>query len=164
MRHTPSTLRRVRLTAGAVVVVVASFGALAACSSDDDSTTATTVDAAQNYCDAWSSLISAFEAYDEIDIVNGGLDSVRSYFDELETAARQLAEAADAQLEPAVDAFTTSLDDLGTALTSSSLPVDRRDQVRAATEAVDSAWNDLVEAAKAGCPSVTATTVDADAA
>lgn len=156
---------RSRLIVSAAAVVLVSLGALAGCSSSEETAaTTTTANTRQQYCDAWAGLISAFEAYDEIDVVNGGLDSVRSYFDDLDSAAQQLAEASDAQLQPKVDAFTTALDNLGTTLTSSSLPVDRREQVRAAADQVDTAWNDLVEAFKAGCPSVTATTVDASAA
>lgn len=154
-----------RLIGSVAAVVLLSLGALAGCSNDGDTAaTTTTVDTRQQYCDAWSGLISAFEAYDEIDVVNGGLDSVRTYFDGLDTAAQTLADSADAQLKPKVEAFTTALDNLGTTLTSSSLPVDRRQQVRAAAAQVDMAWNDLVEAFKAGCPSVTATTVDASVA
>ena len=164
MRHSPQHRSR-RIVCSAAIVAV-SLGALVGCSSDDDTTatTTTTVDTRKEYCDAWGGLIDAFEAYDEIDVVNGGLDSVRTYCDALDSAAQQLADAADAQLQPKVDAFTTALDDLGTTLTSSSLPVDRREQVRAAADQVDTAWNDLVEAFKAGCPSVTADTVDASAA
>jgi hypothetical protein len=38
-----------------------------------------------------------------------------------------------------------------TTLTSTDLPVDRREEVRAATEAVDAAWNDLLVKADADC-------------
>jgi hypothetical protein len=160
----PQPHSRSRLIVSSAAVVLVSLGALAGCSNDDTAATATTVDTGQQYCDAWAGLISAFEAYDEIDVVNGGLDAVRTYFDDLDTAARQLAEASDAQLQPKVEEFTTALDNLGTTLTSTSLPVDRREQVRAAAADVDTAWNDLVDAFKADCPSVTATTVDASAA
>jgi hypothetical protein len=133
------------------------------CSGGDDEDAAgstTAQEPSQEYCDAWSDLIAAFEAYEEIDIVNGGLDSVRTYFDDLEQAAAALQVAAGAQLGDEVDAFTVALDELGTTLTSTSLPVDRSDLVSAATDAVDVAWNDLVAAFSAGCPSVTATTVE----
>jgi hypothetical protein len=160
----PQPHSRSRLIVSSAAVVLVSLGALAGCSNDDTAATATTVDTGQQYCDAWAGLISAFEAYDEIDVVNGGLDAVRTYFDDLDTAARQLAEASDAQLQPKVEEFTTALDNLGTTLTSTSLPVDRREQVRAAAADVDRTWNDLVDAFKADCPSVTATTVDASAA
>jgi hypothetical protein len=160
----PQPHSRSRLIVSSAAVVLVSLGALAGCSNDDTAATATTVDTGQQYCDAWAGLISAFEAYDEIDVMNGGLDAVRTYFDDLDTAARQLAEASDAQLQPKVEEFTTALDNLGTTLTSTSLPVDRREQVRAAAADVDTAWNELVDAFKADCPSVTATTVDASAA
>lgn len=132
---------------------------LGACSSDGEDTAATTtVDTAAAYCDAWTGVISAFEAYDEIDVVAGGTDSIQTYFDDLDAAATQLADAADAQLAPAVDAFTTALDDLGTTITSPDLPVDRREEVQAAADDVDAAWNQMVAAFEAGCPDVTATT------
>jgi hypothetical protein len=156
---------RFRRAVAAAAVIVLTFGAAASCSDDsDESAATTTVDARQEYCDAWAGLITAFQAYDEVDVVNGGLDSVRAYFDDLDAAAQQLDAAADAQLQPPVDAFETALDNLGTTLTSTSLPVDRREQVQAAAEQVDTAWNDLVEAFKADCPSVTADTVDVSAA
>jgi hypothetical protein len=151
--------RRFRTPVAAVAALLA-LGTIAGCSSETNTAaTTTTASPSQQYCDAWSGLITSFQAYDQIDVVQGGIDSVRTYFDNLKTAAKKLADTSDAQLEPAVDSFNAALDNLGTTLTSSSLPVDRRAQVRAAADQVDTAWNDLVDAFKAGCPSVTATTV-----
>ncbi len=160
----PASFRR--RVAGCLVCLTVMTGIAAGCSDGDDETaaTTTTADSGQAYCDAWADLIAAFEAYDQIDVVNGGLDSVRTYFDDLDVAAQTLETAVSEQLGDEVDAFTTALDDLGTTLTSPSLPVDRREQVRAAAAEVDTAWNDLVAAFKADCPSVTASTVDASAA
>lgn len=142
------------------VALVGATAALAGCSSSSDrAATTTTADRAAAYCDAWSGVITAFQAYDEIDLLAGGTDSVRTYFDDLDAAVQQLADAADRQLAPAVESFTASLDELGTTLTSGDLPVDRRQQVRDAADRVDAAWNELVAAFEAGCPSVTATTV-----
>ena len=121
-------LRRSRRLILAAIIVGLAFAALAGCGGDDDSAaTTTTVDVRAQYCDSWAELITAFEAYDEIDVVEGGLDSVRTFFDDLDAAAQALADAADDQLQPSVDAFTASLDDLGTTLASSSMPVDRRE-------------------------------------
>jgi hypothetical protein len=149
--------------AAVLLCVVLLTSATAGCSNDDESSSTTTADTRQVYCDAWADLINAFEAYDDIDIINGGIDSVRTYFEDLDAAATTLEGAATDQLGVETQAFTDAVDDLGTTLVSSSLPVDRRAQVRDAAEAVDTAWNDLVAAFAAGCPSVTADTVDADA-
>ena len=157
MTATRNPHRRV-MAVGLACLAMLSFTAVA-CSSGGNADVTTTTDVRQVYCDAWAGLITAFKAYDEIDIVNGGLDSVRSYFDDLDAANQTLDAAASDQLEGEIVAFTDALDNLGSTLTSPSLPVDRRTQVQEASVAVDTAWNDLVAALTADCPSVTAPTV-----
>lgn len=152
-----SRARRSLVSLALAVALVAPL-ALAGCSSDGEDAASTTTDAAAAYCDAWSGVITAFEAYDQIDVVSGGTDSIQTYFDDLDAALTGLADAADAQLTPAVDSFTSALDELGTTITSPDLPVDRRAEVQAAADQVDAAWNELVAAFEAGCPGVTATT------
>ncbi len=149
------TARRLLLLGAAALLPL---GAVA-CSSDSDSGSPGTTTASQAYCSAWSDLVTAFGQYDQIDIINGGMDSVRSYFDQLESAAQDLQSSSDSLIGPKVEAFTTSLEDLGTTLTSPSLPVDRTAQVRQAKGAVDDAWNELVGTVKTSCPDVTASTV-----
>jgi len=157
--HVPTrTRRRAALATAVVVALTLTTGA---CSSAGDSAATTTTSAAAAYCGAWEDFITAFEAYEQIDLLAGGTDSIRTYFDDLDAAGQALADAADAQLAPAVDDFTTALDDLATTVTSGDLPVDRRAEVRAAADDVDAAWNDLVAAFEGGCPDVTATTVAA---
>jgi ABC-type glycerol-3-phosphate transport system substrate-binding protein len=134
---------------------------LAACSSSSSEVAATTTTQSPQaaYCQAWADLVTSFGRYQEIDVVNGGLDSVRTYFDQLEAAAAGLDAAADAQLKPSVDAFVESLEQLGTTITSGSLPVDRREQVRAAAREVDTAWNEMVTTFTTRCPGSPGTTV-----
>lgn len=154
-----SPLTTPRRIAGIVLVAVA-LAFTGACSGTSTTTAGTTTLSPEaKYCAAWSNLVTSFSAYNQIDVINGGLDSVRSYFDRLDAAAKELQSSADSQLKPSVDAFVTSLDTLGQTVTSGSLPVDRRAQVKAARQEVDSAWNTLITKAKASCPSVTGTTV-----
>lgn len=154
----PATRHPLRRTLLAVAVV--GVAVVTGCSSDGDTAaTTTTADAAEAYCDAWAEVITAFEAFDQIDLVAGGTDAIRTSAADLDTAVQQLADAADDQLQPAVEEFTASLDELGTVLTSTDLPVDRRQEVRDAADQVDATWNELVDAFRAGCPSAPATTV-----
>lgn len=104
------------------------------------------------YCAAWAQVRSDFAAYRSIDVVSGGLNSVRTYLDRLDTSVQQLRAAADEQLRVEVDAFTASLKTLGDTMTTATLPVDRRAQVRAASAEVDARWNELLAAASPGCP------------
>lgn len=124
------------------------------CSSGDESSSASSVVARAAYCSAWSDLVTAFGSFTEIDIINEGVDSVRSFVADVETSANALDEAATAQLGPVIEDFATSLETLGTTLTSPDLPFDRREEVRAAAAQVDADWNTLVDAFAADCPSV----------
>lgn len=152
--------RRPRRGARLAVVLVLLLTGAAACGSDDSTdATTTTQSVAERYCAAWEDVVTSFAAYREIDVVEGGTDAIQTYFDDLEAAVSELETVADEQITPSVEAFLTSLEDLGTALTSPDLPVDRRDEVRAASDEVDASWNAMVEALDAGCPDVTAETV-----
>lgn len=141
-----------RLTAVGLACLALLSGTVVACSSGSDAGVATTADVRQVYCDAWAGLVTAFKAYDEIDMANDGLDAVSAYFDDLEAANQTLEAAASDQLKDEVAAFSDALDNLGFTLTSPSLPVDRRAQVREARDTVDTAWNDLAAAFSADCP------------
>lgn len=125
---------------------VLAFGSLAACGGDD---TGAATEAA--YCTAWSDVRTAFEGFREIDVVEGGLDSVREQITSVETSLEALRTSSEELLAAEAEAFRSSLDELVTTLTSTDLPVDRRAEVRAATEVVDAAWNDLVAKADADC-------------
>ena len=153
----PRTVHLRRLLPAALLVTLL-VGA-SACSSSGGSTATATTSVTSGYCAAWGDLVGAFGAYDQVDIVNGGLDSVRSYIDQVESAATSLASASDSMLTPKVEAFNTSMQDLVTTLTSKDLPVDRTQQVRAAKAQVDSAWNEMVSAFTTQCPDVKASTV-----
>jgi hypothetical protein len=122
------------------------LGAVAACGDDDEGAA---TEAA--YCDAWSDLRDAFQGFEEIDVVEGGLESVRSQLTAVENALDALRTSSQELLAPEAEAFRTSLDDLVTTLTSTDLPVDRREEVRAASDTVDAAWNDLLAKADADC-------------
>ena len=124
------------------------------CSSEEGSPSASSEAARAAYCSAWSDLVTAFGSFSDIDIINQGVDSVRNYVAEVESSAMALDEAATAQLGPVIEAFSASVETLGTTLTSPDLPFDRRDEVRASAAEVDTAWNNLVDAFAADCPSV----------
>jgi hypothetical protein len=122
------------------------FGALTSCG-DDDEEAAT--EAA--YCGAWADVRAAFEGFREIDVVEGGLESVRTQVTAIETSLDTLRTSSEELLAREAEAFRASLDELVTTLTSPDLPVDRREEVRAASDEVDGAWNDLLAKADADC-------------
>ncbi|HSM66672.1 MAG TPA: hypothetical protein VK860_10240 [Ilumatobacteraceae bacterium] len=132
----------------AVLIAAALLVAPAAGCGDDESA----ADAA--YCDSLIEVRDAFESYSEIDVVEGGLDSIRTYVDRIETALADMRSASDARIGEEADAFRTALDELVTTLTSGELPVDRREEVRAAADEVERTWNELVAAGEIDCPDV----------
>ncbi len=140
----------------AVAAVALTFAALGgtACSSGDDAATTTTLSTEQRYCAAWGDVIDAFVAFDEVDIVANGTSSLEQASDDLEGAVDDLEAAADEQLSPSIAAFVTSLQELGTTLTSPELPVDRTDEVLAARSDVDAAWAEMVDTLTTKCPEV----------
>ena len=146
----PNTFRRTLRAWPAVAAATAAL-TIAGCSSSTDNAAQTQ----REYCQAWQQTLAAFGSYRSIDIVNGGLDSVRAYLDRLDSAVRTLDDTADAQVKPKVDAFKAAVRDLESTVTSTALPVDRRAQVRAAAEKVNATWNELSDAARPGCPNTT---------
>lgn len=135
--------RRLLLLAPCAVLVL---GALAACGDDDEEAAAEAA-----YCDAWSEARAAFEGFSDIDLLEGGLGGVREQITALQSALDALKSSSEELLAPEAAAVRTSLDDLVSTLTSTDLPVDRREEVRAATDAVDAAWDDLLAKADADC-------------
>ncbi|HSL74366.1 MAG TPA: hypothetical protein VK853_07860 [Ilumatobacteraceae bacterium] len=144
MTTTRSTKRSASLIAAALLVATAAAG----CGGDDDAA----ADAA--YCDSLLQVRDAFESYAEIDVIEGGLDSIRTYVDGIESALADVRSANDARIGEEADAFRTALDELVITLTTGELPVDRREEVRAAADEVERAWNDLVAAGEIECPDV----------
>jgi hypothetical protein len=136
----PRSRRTSRVLGGLACVAV--LGA-AGCSQGNDTRAA--------YCDAWSTVETAFDDFRNVDVVAVGIDGVRASLDGLRGAVENLGEASRDQLGDEVSAFSTSLQDLVTTLTSPDLPVDRREQVRAARGEVDTAWNALLDEARADC-------------
>jgi hypothetical protein len=63
--------------------------------------------------------------------------------------------ANDARIGEQADAFRAAVDELVTTLTSRELPVDRREEVRAAVDEVERTWDELVASAEIDCPDVT---------
>jgi hypothetical protein len=131
-------------SAGFIASALLAAGAFAGCDDGDDA------DAA--YCDSLVEMRQAFESYSEIDVVEGGLDSIRTYVDGIETALAEVRSANDARIGVEADAFRTALDELVTTLTSGELPVDRREEVRAAADDVKRTWDELVAAGEIECP------------
>jgi hypothetical protein len=143
MKSPNATGRPRRLLASLVVVA-----AIAAGCSDDDSS----ADAA--YCDSLAEVRDAFESYSDIDIVQGGLDSIRTYVDRIEAALEEVRSANSARISEEAEAFRAALDELVVSLTSGDLPVDRREEVRAAADEVQRTWEELVAAGEIECPDV----------
>jgi hypothetical protein len=144
MTFTRSIKRSTGFIASALFITAVATG----CSNDDDAA----ADAA--YCDSLVEVRSAFESYSEIDIVAGGMDSIREYVDRIETALDEVRSANDARIGEEADAFRTALDELVTTLTTGELPVDRREEVRAAADEVDRTWDELIAAGEIECPEI----------
>ena len=142
-----SLKRSTGLIASALFVAAVAVG----CGNDDDTAAA---DAA--YCDSLLEVREAFESYAEIDVVEGGMDSIRQYVDDIEAALADVRSANAARIGEEADAFRTALDDLVTTLTTGELPVDRREEVRAAADEVERTWDQLIAAGEIECPDVAA--------
>lgn len=138
-------LRRFSHTIGAWGAAAVLTLAVTACGGDD-------TEAA--YCNAWSDTVDAWVAFREVDVISGGLDSLRATAEDLRDAVERLDEASRAQIGPSVADFRAAVDELVTTVTSPDLPVDRRDDVRAAADEVAAAWDDVVGAARADCPDI----------
>jgi hypothetical protein len=154
----PATVRRFRVIPSLLIAAGLVIGASSCSSTDDEGDSTTTLSVEERYCAAWQDVVDAFGAFAEIDVVADGTDAVQAAYDDLEAAVATLEGAADEQITPSVEVFLASLRDLGTALTSPELPVDRRDEVRAARDEVDTSWNDMVDTLKTTCPDVSAAT------
>ena len=139
--------RTFKRSTGLVAPLLLATVMVAGCGDDEAA-----VDAA--YCDSLIELRTAFEGYSEIDVVQGGLDSIRSYVDDIDGALTEVRSANDARIGEEADEFRAALDELVVTLTSGELPVDRRDEVRAAADEVERTWDELVAAAEIDCPDV----------
>jgi hypothetical protein len=144
---------RVGRSIAVVAIALAAIGGTA-CSSDGEAQTTTTLSVEERYCAAWSDVIDAFVAFEDIDVVADGTSAIDEAFGDLEAAVDELEVAADEQLTPSIEAFLASIEELSTALTSPELPVDRTDEVRAARDAVDQSWTEMVATLKTACPEV----------
>jgi hypothetical protein len=143
MKNLNVSSRPRKLMASLLVVVAVAAG----CSDDDSS-----ADAA--YCESLVEARDAFESYADIDIVQGGLDSIRTYVDRIEAALADVRSANSARVGEEADAFRAALDELVVTLTTGELPVDRREEVRAAADEVQRTWDELVAAGEIECPDV----------
>lgn len=135
---------------------------LGACSSSGSSSTTATTTPAEQLCTAWSGVVDAFNAYRQVDVINGGLNSVRNYVDDLGASIQTLQSAASATVQPQVEALRSALthlaDTLGTN-TSTTKVSTNLSEIRTAVSDVNNAWNDLVSALRTECPGTTAKTV-----
>ena len=143
MTRSRAALRSARLITAALVVA----GAVAGCGDDGAA-----ADAA--FCDSLVEVREAFESYSEIDLIAGGLDSIRTYVDGIGSALSEMRSANSARIGEEADAFRTALDELVTTLTTGDLPVDRREEVREAADEVERTWAALVTAGEIECPDV----------
>ncbi len=142
-----------RRSSGSKIAMVLVAGVLAlgalACSSDSSDNAATTTTPATRTCEAWTDVQTAFAEYSKVDIVNQGLDSVRTYIDELTTAVDEFVAAASDQVKPAADAFKESLDSLLNADTTATTAEGQL----APAQQVGQSWNALAAQVVNECPS-----------
>jgi hypothetical protein len=144
--------RSTRSAALAALALPLALLLLAPACSDDDEGSSDTTTAEDRTCEAWSGVVTSFEAYEEIDVVDEGLDSVRSYLSDLESALGEFGDAASDQLRPEVEALTSAVGDLEDAVTGDA----SASAVGEAVDEIDAAWNDLVDTLSTECPSVDA--------
>lgn len=144
MPHRLPHLRRALAAAGAAALLALP---LAACSSNGSDEAATTTSAQASYCAAWDEVVTAFSAFDELDLVGEGLGSVRTYLDDLGESLKTFADAADAKLAPQVEDLRSSITALGGALGG-----DAGTDLGDAASGLRTSWDALVAALREDCP------------
>lgn len=144
------------------VVAIALTLAIAACSKSDSSSSSSstsTTSATQAYCSSWQTVVDSFNSLGKIDILGNGLNALTAPVDNLQSGLQGLATATDSLIKPKVQALQTAVKGLADTITSTSLPIDRTQQVKEAKIKVDDAWNDLVATIRTSCPGVSASKV-----
>ena len=124
-----------------IPVVVALLLAGAACSDDG----------ASSVCEARDELENSVEELRDINVLDDGLDALRS---DLDTVAGNLAtfraEAGD-ELEPQIDAVRDAIDQVRSTVDSSGSPAEVATSIRTGVSGLTTAWNELAEAARGLC-------------
>jgi hypothetical protein len=147
---TKSPLKRASI---ALVAVVAAVSLVAGCSSSSSKSSEA------KYCESWQKVVDSFSALDGIAITTSGLSGLTTAVDDITAAAKDLASSADSLLKPKVEALQDALTSFGNTLSSPELSTEYVDKLKAESQKVDDAWNDLVTTAKTSCPDVQASSV-----
>ena len=136
-----------------LVAVVAAVSLAAGCSSSDSKS------AEVKYCESWQEVASSFETLNDIAITPDGIQGLDTAVNDISDSIKQLLSSADGMLKPKVEALQSALNRFGDTLSSPEISTAYLDKLTSESERVDSAWNDLVNAAKTSCPDVKASTV-----
>lgn len=145
MTHHPTHLPRAAVVALAVLLAT-TLGACADAGSESTAGSPTT-SAQAAYCGAWDDVVDAFAGFDDLDLVNDGLNSVEIYLEDLGDALKTFADAADAKLGPQIDGLKSAITGLGDAI-GGDVDTDLGD---AATD-LRTSWDALVSALRQDCP------------
>lgn len=137
-------MRRTPKTAMTAVLLLASL-VPAACGDDDEAT-------AETYCQAWATVESAVGEVVTIDVTEDVGEQLRSGTQQVQDALADFQTAAGDQFGDERETFGEAVRALLTTIVSPDLPVDRRDEVRAALDDVRTTWATLVEAVRVDCP------------
>lgn len=156
-----------------LVVLLAAAGigltGISACSSGTSSPPATTPTAASSavptsaaptsaaLCSAAADFRTATDAIGNLDANQVGVDGVKAALQNLETAGRNLATAAEAQFRPDVENLTTalgSLQDTITSLSDQSSLSSKLGALAASVSEVEVAAAPIMNSVEAGCPPV----------
>ena len=136
-----------------LVAIVAAVSLATGCSSSDSKS------AEVKYCESWQKVATSFETLNDIAITPDGIKGLDTAVNEISDSIKQLVSSADGMLKPKVEALQSALNSFGDTLSSPELSTGYLDKLTSESEKVDSAWNDLVNAAKTSCPDVKASTV-----
>jgi hypothetical protein len=142
--HDPRPARPRR--SGAAGLAMAAMLLLAATACGNDSEDA--------YCDAWEGTVGAYTELRALDVTAVGTDGLQAAVEDLGAALKELAEATEDQAGDDVQRFRVSVEQLIETVLSPDLPVDRRDEVAAATDDLRAAWDDVAGAVRVECPDV----------
>lgn len=137
----------------AVVAMIAAVCLAAGCSSSDSKSSEV------KYCESWQKVANSFEELNDIAITIDGVQGLDSAVEGISGSIKELVSSADSMLKPKVEALQKALNNFGETLSSPQISTDYLNKLKSEGEAVDSAWNDLVNAAKTTCPDVKASTV-----
>lgn len=147
-----------RIALTCIAAIALSLSLLAGCSSSGNKSSEPKSSEAE-YCDSWQQVSDSFQSLNDIAITIDGVQGLDTAVDEISKSIKELVSSADSMLKPKVEALQKALDSFGRTLSSPQISSGYLEKLESDSDAVDTAWNELVKAAKTSCPDVNASTV-----